>query len=77
MGERGNNPYCHHRVLEFQRRGLRERVTPRLLAVGKPFDHGVFRIIEEPAETPWPAKDEHHFTYERVSWASGWERWPL
>lgn len=73
---RGNNPYCHHRATELASRGLRERIEPRLIATGKPFDHGVYRLIEEPLDAPWPARDELHFTYERVRWPPGWEAWP-
>lgn len=76
LGKRGNNPYCHYRARELQKRGLRERITPRLLAIGKPFDHGSFRLIEEPIDAPWPAGDELHFTYERVAWPAGWEAYP-
>jgi radical SAM protein with 4Fe4S-binding SPASM domain len=47
FGKAGNNPYCHHRALEMQRRGKRERVQRMQSAPGKPFDHGVFEIIEE------------------------------
>jgi radical SAM protein with 4Fe4S-binding SPASM domain len=77
MGRRGNNPYCHHRASELARAGLRERVVPRLLAIGKPFDHGEFRLIEEPLTAPWPDGDEHRFTYDKVEWSPGWEAWPL
>lgn len=78
MGKRGNNPYCHHRAVELAARGTRERVVPKLLAIGKqPFDHGEFRLIEEPVDAPWPAGDDHHFTYDRVVWPPGWEPFPV
>lgn len=48
FGRRGNNPYCHHRALVNQRRGIRERLELAVPAPGQPFDHGVFQIIEEP-----------------------------
>jgi radical SAM protein with 4Fe4S-binding SPASM domain len=48
FGKPGNNPYCHHRALEMQRAGLRERVVLRQAAPGTPFDHGVFELIAEP-----------------------------
>ncbi|MEZ4293614.1 MAG: radical SAM protein [Polyangiaceae bacterium] len=57
FGRRGNNPYCHHRALEMQRRGVRERLVPVTAAPGTPFDHGLFDLHEEPIETPsepWP-----------------------
>lgn len=48
FGRSGNNPYCHHRALVNQRRGVRERLELVEPAPGEPFDHGVFQIIEEP-----------------------------
>lgn len=43
----GNNPYCHHRALEHQRAGKRERVVRVKEAPGLPFDHGEFDLILE------------------------------
>ncbi len=48
LGKPGNNPYCHHRALEFSARGLRERVEKVAEAPGLPFDQGLFRIVQEP-----------------------------
>src|SRR5690606_33690119 len=48
LGRPGNNPYCHHRALEFSAKGLRERVEKVADAPGMPFDQGLFRIVEEP-----------------------------
>lgn len=47
FGKAGNNPYCHHRALERQREGKRERVERVDEAPGLPFDHGAFRLILE------------------------------
>ncbi|MCA9692157.1 MAG: radical SAM protein [Myxococcales bacterium] len=47
MGRPGNNPYCHHRALEMDRMGLRERVELVAAAPGVPFDHGLYRIVRE------------------------------
>jgi radical SAM protein with 4Fe4S-binding SPASM domain len=47
-GKAGNNPYCHHRALEHQRLGLRERVVRREAAPNLPFDHGLFELVVEP-----------------------------
>ena len=47
FGRAGNNPYCHHRALEMQRKGVREVVTRVEMAPGAPFDHGKFDIREE------------------------------
>lgn len=48
LGRPGNNPYCHHRALEMQARGKRERIRPVRSAPGEPFDQGLFELIEEP-----------------------------
>ncbi|MDD2878741.1 MAG: radical SAM protein [Acidiphilium sp.] len=40
----GNNPYCHYRALQLDRRGLREEIHKVTDATGKPFDHGLFEI---------------------------------
>jgi len=47
FGRAGNNPYCHHRVLELQKQGLRERIEQTAQAPGDPFDHGQFALILE------------------------------
>lgn len=48
FGRPGNNPMCHHRALEFDRRGQRERLVKVADAPGLPFDHGRFEIVVEP-----------------------------
>ena len=68
FGRRGNNPYCHHRSLEMDRRGMRERLEPATPAPGIPFDHDIFRIVEEPAGAPWPEDDAPRFRVENVQW---------
>jgi len=50
FGRPGNNPFCHHRVLELLREGKRERLVRTRPADGRPFDYGRFDIIVE----PWP-----------------------
>lgn len=53
FGKAGNNPLCHHRALEMQRTGRRERLVRVSPAPGQPFDHGQFEIIvEEIAHEP-------------------------
>ncbi len=52
FGRAGNNPYCHHRALEMQRAGKRERIERRKLAPGVPFDYAEFELIEESAVDP-------------------------
>jgi radical SAM protein with 4Fe4S-binding SPASM domain len=49
FGRPGNNPLCHHRALEMERLGLRERLVQIVPAPGEPFDHGRFEIIVEDA----------------------------
>jgi radical SAM protein with 4Fe4S-binding SPASM domain len=49
MGRAGNNPMCHHRALEMDRQGLRERLVKVKDAPGRSFDHGEFEIVVEPA----------------------------
>jgi radical SAM protein with 4Fe4S-binding SPASM domain len=44
FGKAGNNPYCHHRALELDARGQRERIRRVAEAPGTPFDHGKFEI---------------------------------
>ncbi len=48
FGKPGDNPYCHHRVLELKSRGLRERVRRIEAPPGVPFDHGRFELVVEP-----------------------------
>jgi radical SAM protein with 4Fe4S-binding SPASM domain len=50
LGRPGNNPFCHHRALEMDRMGLRERVELVKAAEGLPFDNGLFRVIREPKD---------------------------
>lgn len=51
LGKPGNNPYCHYRVLELQKQGLRERIAkvqdagPASFAVGR-FDLVTERIAD-------------------------------
>jgi len=47
FGKAGDNPLCHHRALEMQARGLRERLVRVAPAPGVPFDHGYFEIVLE------------------------------
>ena len=57
LGRSGNNPYCHHRVLELASRGLRERIVQVERAPGTSFDHGRFAlIVENLAGTPTNGK---------------------
>lgn len=50
LGNRGNNPYCHHRALELSKHNLRERIIQVEPAKGKPFDHGRFELLLETYE---------------------------
>ena len=51
FGKTGDNPFCHHRALELQKIGERERIVRKEHAPGVPFDHGKFEIVRE----RWPA----------------------
>jgi radical SAM protein with 4Fe4S-binding SPASM domain len=75
FGRRGDNPFCHHRALKLAERGVRERVVPKLVALGKPFDCATWRLIEEPLDAPWPDGDPHHFTRDAVPWPASWSDW--
>jgi radical SAM protein with 4Fe4S-binding SPASM domain len=46
-GKPGNNPYCHHRALELQKEGKRERLVSRGVAPGVPFDYAPFEVLVE------------------------------
>lgn len=73
---RGNNPYCHHRALKQAKRGIRERVYPKVRAQGLPFDNGEFALIEEPLDAPWSENDPLHFTADRIQWSDSWQDEP-
>lgn len=47
FGRPGNNPYCHFRAREMDKRGMRERVVRTEAASGLPFDSGKFELICE------------------------------
>jgi radical SAM protein with 4Fe4S-binding SPASM domain len=48
FGKPGNNPFCHHRVLELDAQGLRERIERVRTAPSTPFGFGEFELIQEP-----------------------------
>ncbi len=50
LGRPGNNPFCHHRALEMDRQGLRERIELVRGAEDRPFAAGLFRVIREPKD---------------------------
>ncbi|MBK6692492.1 MAG: radical SAM protein [Myxococcales bacterium] len=50
FGRPGNNPYCHHRVLELARVGQHERVTRDGEAPGLPFDRAKWSLALEKLE---------------------------
>ncbi|MBT8495321.1 MAG: radical SAM protein [Deltaproteobacteria bacterium] len=47
LGKPGNNPMCHHRALEMQAAGKRERLVKVEEAPGQPFDMGRFELVVE------------------------------
>lgn len=52
LGKPGNNPYCIHRALEYEKQGMRERVVRKDDAGGDPFDFARFEIELEPIPRP-------------------------
>src|SRR5580658_1928198 len=56
FGKPGNNPFCHHRAIEMDRVGKRERVVRVDQAPGEPFDHGIFEIVLEDKPEPLEAE---------------------
>lgn len=52
LGAPGNNPYCIHRALELDTRGIHEQVEKIEAAPGEPFDAGRFVIREVAAAHP-------------------------
>jgi radical SAM protein with 4Fe4S-binding SPASM domain len=58
LGDRGDNPFCHHRALELMSHGERERVVLAQQAPGMPFDHARYEIVREPFPAEERAKIE-------------------
>ncbi len=50
LGRPGNNPFCHHRSLEMQKLGLRERIELVSVAPDVPFASGLWQVVREPAD---------------------------
>ena len=73
FNKRGNNPYCHHRALAQEKRGIRERVMLKHKAEGNPFDNGEFSLIEEPINASLLENDPLHFTADRIQWSESWQ----
>ena len=55
LGRRGNNPYCHHRALEFLAQGKRERLVRVRPALGLVRDRALFELVVEAAPEDWIA----------------------
>ncbi len=72
---RGNNPYCHHRALALDSRGLRERVTLSRKASGLPFDNGCFDLHQESRQAAWPEGDELRLSEADIHWPADWPAW--
>jgi radical SAM protein with 4Fe4S-binding SPASM domain len=51
LGRPGNNPFCHHRALELERQGLRERIEPIAAADPASFGFGAHRLVTEAIPT--------------------------
>lgn len=50
LGRPGNNPFCHHRALEMDRLGLRERIEQVSRAPNIPFANGLWQVVREPRD---------------------------
>lgn len=53
LGRPGNNPFCHHRALQMDKQGLRERIELVRKAAPDGFAFALFRVVREskdPAE---------------------------
>ena len=50
LGRPGNNPFCHHRALELQKLGLRERIELVAAAPDIPFGTGLWQVVREPSD---------------------------
>lgn len=61
----GDNPFCIHRALHLEARGLRERVERVQAAPGQPFDHGLFALHCEPMPPSESADSGLEFLLER------------
>lgn len=56
LGRPGNNPFCHHRALSLQQKGLRERVQRVSAPPGEPFDLAEFVLIVEDLDGRGPGE---------------------
>lgn len=71
FGKRGNNPYCHHRAIKKAVQGKRERFYLKTAASGKPFDHGIFELIEEQFK-PMDPLDPANFSLLQAKFPAQW-----
>ena len=70
LGKAGNNPYCIYRALDFESRGLQERIRPREKAPGEPFDFGRYDLVVEPISTAKETPKILDLAMDRVTSAS-------
>lgn len=47
FGKPGNNPYCHYRAIQLEKRGIHEKIRKVAEAPDKPFAIGRFELYEE------------------------------
>jgi len=67
LGRPGNNPFCLHRAEQLASRGLRERIELVQRGPGRPFDHGLYRLVLEPLDPQRRAQGPVEITPPRVS----------
>jgi Y-X(10)_GDL-associated radical SAM protein len=67
FGEVGNNPYCHYRVLELKKQGLRERIVKKENAPDNSFAIGKFDLVSEPIDAPLPKSVPMQSSFVRIT----------
>lgn len=73
MGRPGNNPFCHHRALEMDRQGLRERIELVRAAPADGFAFALFRVVRESTDPDRRASQGPVATEEpRISRLEAW-----
>ena len=67
FGRAGNNPMCHFRAIQFQKKGLRERLIRIDKPIGQPFDSALFEITIEALDAVEPAEPAKYVKRDLVS----------
>lgn len=67
LGRPGNNPFCVHRAEQLAREGVRERIELVQRGPGRPFDHGLYRLVLESLDPDRRKEGPVEITPPRVS----------